>query len=67
MAEAAKATGRSMNAEIVARLEKSLEQKDELSDLQELVAHLEGRISEMDERLSDIMYSIGRRDYSGNR
>lgn len=55
IAAEAKANGRSMNAEIIARLEKTLEDDDLLAELAQRVERLEAKVDEHD-------YQLGVRD-----
>lgn len=47
IAELAKASGRSMNAEIVARLEQTMDADDQLAQLQERISDLESQVENL--------------------
>lgn len=65
--KAAKVNNRSVNAEVVARLEASLEQDDFLTSLPDEIADHEARIADLERRMEDMLYVTGRRDYPGNQ
>ncbi len=69
IADAAQAAGRSMNAEVIARLEASLDDAtidERMNDLEELAAEYERRIASLERRMEDVFHMAGWRDYPGN-
>lgn len=58
IAEAAKDSGRSMNAEVVARLEQSFENDDASAAQAEKVEYLEGQITELWQAIDDLQRSV---------
>ncbi len=63
---AADAKNRSMNAEIVARLEQSLAFSEEWDNLLSNIDDAHSRIESLERQMQDVLYRIGAQDYPGN-
>jgi hypothetical protein len=60
IALAAKARGRSMNAELVDRLEKSMDDSDNLKDLENTVADLWERVERLEDKVFEDVLTANR-------
>lgn len=60
---AAKASGRSMNAQVIHTLQLALDQADEMEEMREFMSEMEKRIDKLEVRVADHMHSTGFRDY----
>lgn len=67
LAKAASELGRSVNAEVVARLEKSFEDDSANEALSDAVAEHEERIANLERRMDDVFHMAGWRDYPENQ
>ncbi len=63
----ADSNGRSMNAEIIARLEQSIEREEAWVNALENIEDLLMRVATLERELEDVRYSVGSRDYPGNK
>ena len=66
LGDASDKTGRSLSAEIIARLEKSFEDAEEWESALENIDDALNRIEILEREMRDVMYRTGSRDYSGN-
>lgn len=65
--KAAKTNKRSVNAEVVARLEATFERDEFLESLPDDIAGHEERIANLERRMDDVFHMAGWRDYPENQ